>query len=157
MAAIRPDVVILIRAFQNGPNDFHRISGSKYCVNLFSCSFLCLQTTAQISTIKNVTIVAFPLLWMFIENMSIFWCKNVSRITEKQSMCIYSEFYLSFSGYCKVFQNYIAALTITKKLLLASIFKWLWNKNEPFQDQNSYMKSYPHHPFCHITTSKSQK
>ena len=96
--------------------------------------------------------------------MTIFWCKNDSYIrykmllfTEKQSMCIYSGFYQGLSGYYKVFKNYIASLTFTKKFILASIFKWLQDKNEVFENQNFYMKCYPHHPFCRVLSSKSQK
>ena len=44
---------ILIRAFQNWPNELHRISGSENIT--FSYSFLCLQITAEISKIKKRT------------------------------------------------------------------------------------------------------
>ena len=112
--------LILMRTFQNWPNELHSISGSE------KTSFFDLVFMQFLSLVNNCwnnqnqeTYPAWSLL--LILNISKLWCKNISCMrywnvaTYRKCLRNYSGYLKSLSGYYMVFMNYL-------KKFSASIF-----------------------------------
>ena len=95
--------LILMRTFQNWPNELHSISGSEK------------------TSLLDLVFMQFLLLVLLILNISKLWCKKVSCMrywnvaTYRKCLRNYSGFLKSLSGYYMVFMNYL-------KKFSASIF-----------------------------------
>ena len=91
----------------------------KDCVTSFSCSFFCLQITAEISKIKKRTQrdLYFTFKWCSFKIFQYFGEKTlpvryIKRCLQKNC----SGFWKGLSGYHMVFKNKIVALAFTRKI-----------------------------------------